>query len=223
MALTPEARYNLANSKALSRRAMTETEQCSVPGCEQIAAASLHARPLCRKHFISTCRAELEAYDLRLKENRLGDVSPESAWRFVQECMRQADHIDQTAEDLDEFERDRLLDLLLGAAELGRHLRRSPRRVASIPIRVCSEKSDRPWEEETQTRVISRYGALVKCQHAVEADERIRVVRADNGRQAHARVAWHQRKGEGPPDVGIEFLDCDNFWELDWESSGTGV
>jgi len=88
---------------------------------------------------------------------------------------------------------------------------------------VCSEKSDRPWEEETQTRVISRYGALVKCQHAVEADERVRVVRADNGRQAHARVAWHQRKGEGPPDVGIEFLDCDNFWELDWESSGTGA
>ncbi len=201
---------------------MTKPEQCSVTGCDQLAATSLNARPLCRDHFISTCHAELEAYDRRLKENRLGDVSPESAWRFVRECMRQADHIDQSAKDLNELERERLLDLLLGAAELGRHLRRSPRRIATIPIRVCSEKPGQPWEEETETQLISRYGALVRCVHSVETDERIRIVRMDNGREAHARVAWHQRR-EGLPDMGIDFLDCDNFWELDWESSGTGV
>jgi PilZ domain len=194
----------------------TETENCSALGCWRVAIASLEAHPLCRKHFIDACEAELESYQCRLKENRLGDVSPEMAKRFVHQCLQQADTIERSAKDLDDLDRERLLNLILLAADLGRHLRRSPRTVTSIAIQVRSEKSGQRWEEQTETRLISRYGALVKCQHYVEVGESLRVVRLDNGRKAIARVAWRGREQEAEPEVGIEFSECDNFWELDW-------
>jgi PilZ domain len=194
----------------------TETENCSSLECSRVAIASLEAHPLCRKHFIDSCEAELEAYQRRLIENRLGDVSPEMAKRFVHQCSQQADNIERSAGDLDDLDRERLLNLIVLVAELGRHLRRSPRTVTSIAIQVHSEKSGQRWEEQTETRLISRYGALVKCQHYLEIGESLRVVRLDNGRKAVARVAWHARRQDGQPEVGIEFPDCDNFWELDW-------
>jgi PilZ domain-containing protein len=109
----------------------------------------------------------------------------------------------------------RSVDLVF-AAELGRHVRRSPRTVTSIAIQVRSETSGQRWEEQTETRLISRYGALAKCQHYLEIGESLSVVRLDNGQKAVARVAWHVRNQDGQPKVGIEFPDCDNSWELEW-------
>ena len=193
-----------------------ETENCSASGCWRAATASLENRPLCRKHFIDSCEAELEAYQRLLKENRLGEVSPESARRFVNQCTRQADNIEQGARDIDDRDRERLVNLIVLVPELGRHLRRSPRRVSSIAVQLRSEKSGQRWEEKTETREISRYGALVECQHYLEVGESLHVVRLDNERRADARVAWHGRNKHGLSDVGIEFPNCDNFWELDW-------
>ena len=194
----------------------TGTENCSALGCWRTALTSLEARPLCRKHFIDSCEVELESYQRRLKENRWGDVSLESARRFVNQCTQQAENIERSAKDLDDLDRERLRNLMVLAAELGRHLRRSSRTVTSIAIQVRSKGPLQRWEEKTETRVISRYGALVKCQHYLEIGESLRVVRLDNGRKADARVAWYQRKKLGESEVGIEFSDCDNFWELDW-------
>jgi hypothetical protein len=194
----------------------TETENCSALGCWRVATTSLESRPLCRKHFIDTCEAELEAYQLRIRENRLGEVSPESARRFVNQCTQQADIIERGVRDLDDSDRERLINLIVLATELGRHLRLSPRKVTSIAVQVRSEKSRQRWEEKTETEVISRYGALVKCQHYVETGESLRVVRLENGRKANTHVVWHMRKQDGQAKAGIEFLNCDNFWELDW-------
>jgi hypothetical protein len=194
----------------------TETENCSVSGCWRVALTSLEARPLCRKHFIDRCEAELEVYQRRLKENRWDEVSPESARRFINQCTQQADNIRRSARDVGALDRERLLNLISLATELGRYLRRSSRTVISIAVRVRSEKTGQRWEEKTETRVISRYGALVKCRRYLEIGESLRVVRLGNGREADARVAWYKRRKRGPSDVGIEFPDCDNFWELDW-------
>ena len=193
-----------------------ESENCSASGCWRAATASLEERPLCRIHFIDSCEAELEMYHQLVKENRLGDVSPELARRFVNQCTQQADSIEKGARDIDDHNRERLVNLIVLAAELGRYLRRSPRKVTSIAVQVRSEKSGQRWEEKTQTQVISRYGAIVKCQHYLETGESIGVVRLDNGRRADARIAWFGRKQDGEPRVGIEFLACDNFWEMDW-------
>src|ERR1700739_1274842 len=104
----------------------TETENCSVLGCWRVAIASLEAHPLCRRHFIDCCEVELDAHQRRLKENHLGDVSQETARRFVQHCLPQADNIERSATDLDDLDRERLINLIFHAAELGGHLRRSP-------------------------------------------------------------------------------------------------
>lgn len=155
-------------------------------------------------------------YQRRLKDNRLSEVSPEMARRFVNQCVQQADNIERSARDLDDFDRKRLHNLIGLATELGRHLRRSSRIIRSIAIQVHSAKQGQRWEEKTETRVISRYGALVKWQHSLEIGECVRVVRLDNARKADARVVWYQPKEHGLSEGGIEFQDSENFWDLDW-------
>jgi hypothetical protein len=198
-------------------------ERCSVAACGRPGAAVLGADFFCRQHFIASCGTQLQAYIKLLDQRRLGDLPVESLRRFIRDCMREADNFERDARDLDNVERGRLLDIILSAADLGRHLRRSPRKVASISIELRSKKPRELWQEETKTRLISRYGALTRCQHSLEIDEPLRVIRMDNGRATDARVAWSQQKSEGQHDVGVEFLDCDNFWGLDWDAPDSDV
>jgi hypothetical protein len=193
-------------------------QHCSVETCQRPGIAIVGPDFFCRRHFVSACSAQLETYTKLMDQRRLGEVPVESLRRFIRDCLREADNIERDARDLDNLERARLLDLILSAAELGRHLRRSPRKVACIPIELRSKKPREPWQEETKTHLISRHGALTRCEHPLQIDEPLRVTRLDTGRTADARVAWGQPKGEGQRDIGIEFLDCDNFWELDWDA-----
>ena len=158
-----------------------------------------------------TCEETLDDYRQRIKEHRLGSRTAESMRKFILQCIGEADRIEQRAKHLSDLQRMRLLKLMLAAAELGRHVRRSTRRMASIPVRLSSEKPQDLWEEETETLMISRWGALVRCQRPFEIDRKLHLVRKDNGRQAHARIAWCKAES-----VAIEFLDSDNFWGLDW-------
>src|SRR5207245_8571594 len=103
---------------------------------------------------------------------------------FLTECTRQATDLSQHAEELDNLARARLLDILLSAADLSRHLRRSPRKVATLALRLHCEKPGRTWEEETKTRVLSRHGALVEGQHPVRSGEAALGVRLDSHRRA---------------------------------------
>ncbi len=175
---------------------MTETQRCCFPGCELLATAS---GPFCRGHLISTCYERLEAYAKLQKEHRLGEIAAESVRQFIHECVREADSIEHNAKDLDDLERARLLDIILWATDLGRNVRRSPRKVVSIPLRVCFDKPGHPSVEETETQLMSRHGAWVQCQRAVEIDETLVAERKDTGRKDRARVAWSQRKGSTAP------------------------
>jgi ribulose bisphosphate carboxylase small subunit len=66
--------------------------------------------------------------------------------------------------------------------------------------------------------LLSRYGALIACQHAVEVGEMLSVARLDTRGQAQARVAWILRQGPGRLQIGVEFHEHENFWELDWRT-----
>ncbi len=202
---------------------MPEDKVCSIEDCVGPAVALLSMKSFCREHFITTSYRKLEAYGELIKERRLSDVTPESVRRFIYECLLQADQIEQSARDLNNQDRDRLLQIILLTADVGRHVRRSPRKAISIPVLVSSLRPEPPWEEETETLTISRHGALVRCNHRLEADQRFRVVRLDNGQQARARVAWYPRNKERPTEVAIEFLDCDNFWGMDWSTIETSA
>jgi hypothetical protein len=195
---------------------MANVEQCSVTGCEQAVAATLEGQALCGSHFISTSYTRLEQYDVMRKEHRLGAADTESVRRFINQCSRQADEIEHGTKYLDNLDRARLLHLILWANELGSHLRRSPRKVASVSVRLCCDKLGNAWEEETQTLLLSRYGALLRCSHSAKPGEAVQLVRLDTGQAVHGRVAWQHLEEREGVRIGIEFLDCENFWGLDW-------
>jgi hypothetical protein len=195
---------------------MTKTVQCSVADCVQTVAASLDGEALCRQHFISVCYTRLDGYDEIRKGPGLSATNTESVRRFVHECTRAADDMEHTAVDLDNLDRAKLLHIILSASELGRHLRRSPRKAATIAVHLSSEKLGGTWEEDTETVLVSRYGALVRSKHATKAGETLNVIRADTGEKVMARVAWQRPIENDDIRIGVEFVSCENFWGLDW-------
>jgi hypothetical protein len=198
---------------------MIDAEKCTIAGCSQTVVALLDGKTLCREHFISVSYARLDQYDQIRRGPGLSAVNTEAVRRFVHECTRTADEIEHTAKDLDNLDRAKLLHIILTASELGRHLRRSPRKAAAIPVHLSSERLGGAWEEDTETVLVSRYGALVRCKHSAKAGETLHIIRADTGEKALARVAWQRSSGNGGSDelrIGVEFLGCENFWGLDW-------
>ncbi len=195
---------------------MANAEQCGVKGCDQAARAALDGEGLCQGHFISVCYTQLERYEEMQKEHRLSVSDGEMVRRFINQCSRQADEIEHTTKDLDNLDRARLLHIILWANELGRHLRRSPRKVASIPVRLSCDKLGSAWEEETQTLLLSRHGASLRSGHAAKPGEPVQLVRLDTGQEVQARVAWQRPAENNGLRIGIEFVDCENFWGLDW-------
>jgi hypothetical protein len=195
---------------------MTMTQLCSVADCGQPRAASLDGEAFCRGHFISVCYTRLDQYEEIRTGPGLSATDTESVRRFIHECMRHADEMEHSAEDLDNLDRAKLLHIILSASELGRHLRRSPRKVATIAVRLSSEKLGGAWEEDTETVLVSRYGALVRCKHAAKAGETIHVIRVDTGEKALARIAWQRPLGKDEMRIGVEFVASENFWGLDW-------
>lgn len=195
---------------------MTSTELCKIGGCGQEVAASLEGESFCRQHFISTCYTRLDQFDAIRKGPGLSPANTESVRRFIYECTRSADQMEHSATDLDNLDRAKLLHIILSASELGTHLRRSPRKMAIIPVRLSSERLGGAWVEDTETLQLSRYGALMRCKHPAKAGETLNVVRADTGKKATARVAWQRPLNSEDTRIGVEFVSCENFWGLDW-------
>ena len=189
---------------------------CCVQGCAQAADAVIDGEGLCRGHFISHCYAQLERFDEMQKAHRLNMPDAESVRRFINQSSRQADEIEHSTKDLDNLERARLLHIILWANEVGSGLRRSPRKVASIPVRVSCDKLGSAWEEETQTVLLSRHGASLRCGHSAKPGEPIQLVRLDTGQRVQGQVAWQRSAENDGTRIGVEFVDCDNFWGLDW-------
>jgi hypothetical protein len=97
--------------------------------------------------------------------------------------------------------------------------RRSNRKTTTFPIWLRSEELGPIWEEETETQTVSRCGAGLRCRHLVSAESMVVIVRRDTGRRAKARVRYSRFNPDGKRELGIEFIDNDNFWGLDWNSS----
>jgi hypothetical protein len=195
---------------------MTNSDVCNKDGCAQASAATLDGEALCREHFISVCYKRLDRYEEIRRGSGLDATSTESVRRFIHESTRYADEMEHSAKDLDNLDRAKLLHIILSASELGRHLRRSPRKAAAIAVRLSSEKLGGVWEEDTETVLVSRYGALVRCKHAAKAGETLHLIRADTGEQTLARVAWQRPSDKDDIRIGVEFVSSENFWGLDW-------
>jgi hypothetical protein len=82
-----------------------------------------------------------------------------------------------------------------------------------------SEVADNPWEEKTETFLLSRHGMQLSCRAEIRSGDTLICVRLDNGRQIEARVAWTQQKTGGGVEAGLEFAADENFWGLDWNNA----
>jgi hypothetical protein len=197
-----------------------KAEHCSFAGCDQAVVSSLEGEELCLEHFISVSYKQLDRHAEVHKDRYMRASDTESMRRFVHECVRQADEIEHGGKDLDHLERALIVHIIERATDLGRHLRRSPRKTASVPVRLCCDKpGGGAWKEDTETVLLSRYGASLRCSRRADPRESLQIVRLDTGKEVHARVAWQRPGGSEGSRIGIEFVDCDNFWGLDWAAA----
>lgn len=195
---------------------MARTEKCSAACCQQPFVSTLNGESVCRSHFILICFTRLDKYKEMQKGQNLSVSDSEEMRRFIHESVRQADEIEHGTRDLDNLDRARLVHIIEEATNLGRYLRRSPRKVASIAVRLCSDKIGGFWEENSETVILSRHGASVQCSRAARPGEILQLTRSDTGEKAQARVAWQRPVEDSSYRIGIEFVDCINFWGLDW-------
>ncbi|MCL4523645.1 MAG: hypothetical protein M1453_10825 [Acidobacteria bacterium] len=198
---------------------MDERVQCAVADCLKPTAAIFCGQFYCRGHFIVTCYERLDFCADLLRTRNFSQQTSEEMRKFIAECTQQAAKLSETAKDLNHIERARLLDILFYASDIGRHMRRSPRKSLAIPVRLQCESPAREWQEDTCTRSLSRYGGMFECQHEVKPDDVLVVKHLDAGRSAPARFVWGWRARSGSFVVALEFTDCDNFWEFDWTES----
>jgi hypothetical protein len=192
-------------------------QQCSAAGCDKAAAGFLDTRGFCREHLIATCYARIEECAQRItsKEGLSETLTPVMG-RNLAEIADQATKLSLSAEDLTNLERAQLMDIVLSVAHLSSRLRRSPRKLAAVPVRLCYEGPGAVWEEETATQELSRHGALLSCHHPVEGGMQLTLVRKDTGERAQARVAWRGPRKNGSQDLGLEILGHENFWGRKW-------
>jgi hypothetical protein len=198
------------------RRLMTSVDQCSLAKCVQESDGSIDGEGFCREHFISHCYQRLDSYDEMRKGPGLSITDSESVRRFIHDCTRSADAMEHNEKHLDNLDRAKLLHIILYASELGRHLRRSPRKIASIPVTISSEKIGRTWKENTETVLLSQHGAMVLCKHAAKSGDTIHLKREDTGQETDARVAWQRTLNNDEIRLAVEFTASENFWGLDW-------
>lgn len=111
-----------------SRLVKPSREHCSITNCEQPVVSSLDREALCRTHFISVCYTRLDQYNEIRWGHALSTQEAETMRRFIHVCLLQADEIERATENLDNLERAKLLLIILLSIELGRHLRRNPRK-----------------------------------------------------------------------------------------------
>lgn len=194
-------------------------QNCSEVGCTEAPIVRIGETWLCSKHFIQRSYQKLEIISAGLQGAAFSERNAEAAARELEECMRGAADIACSPAPPSNLERARVIDLLLWASELHARLRRSPRVAARIPVLLRSDAPGHPWEEKTETIMISRHGMQVSCRAEIHPGEVLGCVRLDNGRRLEARVAWVRQNSEGGADAGLEFATDDNFWGVDW---GTG-
>jgi hypothetical protein len=189
-------------------------ERCRVEECAEQAIAFVDDRSLCRKHFLTVSYGRLESISSQIRQPHFHAVQEEAVSRFLEDCMRYAADVACSPAVLANLEKAQVLDLLLWASELYGSLRRGPRVPARIPILLRCEALGKPWEEKTETLLLSRHGLRIVCRHDIKVNDVVTCVRLDNGWRAEARVVWTRRKDLGEAEAGLEFLRDENFWGL---------
>ena len=104
-------------------------------------------------------------------------------------------------------------------------LRRSPRAMVKIPIVIHGiDKQGYEFEEQTETFVVSKYGARISTAHQLEEDAVLQLRLKDSDHWTDFRVAWvGTEETQSAGHIGVEFIQTTNFFGVifpqeDWGS-----
>jgi|SRR6516225_1564619 hypothetical protein len=94
--------------------------------------------------------------------------------------------------------------------------RRSQRIELRVPVVVYRPAGEGPpFNEATQTLVVSAHGALIALKGLVAARQRLLVQNATSGEQQECRVVSIQNEMTGPCKVAVEFTcPAPKFWRV---------
>ena len=93
-------------------------------------------------------------------------------------------------------------------------LRRSPRAMVKIPVIIQGmDKQGYEFEEETETFVVSKYGARIFTVHELEVDSVLRLRLKDAENWLDFRVVWiGTEENNSVNQIGIEFIQLSSFF-----------
>jgi hypothetical protein len=204
-------------------RLLLDSSPCANASCEAAAAIDFAGQSLCTEHFIPACIAEIESRNERLRNLPFDPAATDALKTFIADCTKQAETLaaklaENPAED-SRFTQSRLkpllLDFLLRMSQLSQRIRRGPRTTSSVAVWLRREDPHQTWHEETWTVSVSRHGAALLCRRPVEKGGTVVLCRKDKGARAEAQVVYSLRDSEGRKQIGVQFCDPINFWDLD--------
>jgi len=190
-----------------------DKRQCGTAGCPNGAEATFEGQPFCPIHFYNVASERFVQYCARLSEGDPGGADRTKILYFVSELISVTTILVASAKSLGQEQRDQFLELSLSAAELYKRVQREPRIARNIPI-LISRKTDPSGKQElTNTVDVSRRGACIATYGVWKAGEQMWVQRPQAPLRALARVAWVKKTAAFQFRIGLEILDCEDFWK----------
>ena len=192
---------------------------CGWSGCGSGAEATLDGRPLCRNHFYDIAAKRLEEHRARLQRIDPSGADRITIPKFLSEVINQTTTLVATAKFLSSGQREQFLELSLSAAELYKRVQRNPRIPRNMPILANRETDAAGRQELTNTVNVSKCGACITTKSMWEIGEKIWIEKPGNRLRTLARVAWVKKGEPSQFLVGLEILDCEDFWGLESDST----
>ncbi|HKM90103.1 MAG TPA: hypothetical protein VJX29_05770 [Candidatus Acidoferrales bacterium] len=188
--------------------------QCGTAGCSNGAEATFEGRPFCPIHFYNIASERFAQHRARLSEGDPAGSDRMNILHFVSELISVTTILVASAKSLGQEQRDQFLQLSMSAAELYKRVQREPRIARNLPI-VISRKTDSTGRQElTNTLDVSRRGACIATKAVWKAGEQMWVQKPPAFLRALARVAWVKKTSPLQSLLGLEILDCEDFWKL---------
>jgi hypothetical protein len=196
---------------------MNKAQHCSAKDCSLPSAAALDRQPLCQEHFILASYRFLDDAAVQLRHTAHHGAATAEIARRLDDCVRATTRLAMAVAEPNNLARARLIDVLLWAAELLKQVRRGPRAGMIVAVVLSGGTDGDAWEETTKTLTVSRHGASLICARALVQGESVKITRLDTGQNCMARVVWLARREESVLEVGLELLNEQNLWGVDWD------
>jgi len=189
-------------------------QQCGTAGCSNGAEATFEGQPFCPVHFYNIASERFAQHRARLSQGDPAGADRMNILHFVSELISVTTILVASAKSLGQEQRDQFLQLSMSAAELYKRVQREPRITRNLPI-LISRKTDSSGKQElTYTVDVSRRGACIATKAVWKAGEQMWVQKPQASSRALARVAWVKKGSSSPFLLGLEILDCEDFWNL---------